>query len=169
MSLQRAFRYQWLKFLRLQDDPRKLAWGMALGVFIGMTPTVPFHTVAALTLATLLGISPVTAFVGIQICNPLTIPPFYLAAYKVGQHLLYSGAPLAAVPQNYTYRDLLHLLWQGGLALQVGGIVIAIPPALVSYFLTLWVVQRYRRRKAQRAANVLALSQNPPPPPGPEA
>jgi uncharacterized protein (DUF2062 family) len=51
----------------------------------------------------------------------------------------------------------------------VGGIVIAVPPALISYFLTLWVVQRYRRRKAQRAADVLALSQNPPSPPGPEA
>jgi uncharacterized protein (DUF2062 family) len=168
MSLKRALRYQWLKFLRLQDDPRKLAWGMALGVFIGMTPTVPFHTVAALTLAPLLRISPVTAFVGIQICNPLTIPPFYLAAYKVGQYLLHQGAPLA-IPETYTYTDLLYLLWQGGLALQVGGVVLAVPPALVSYFLTLWAVQRYRRRKAQRAVIVIPLSQNPPQPPGPEA
>ncbi len=39
---QRALRYHWLKFLRLQDDPRKLAWGMVLGVFVGITPTVPF-------------------------------------------------------------------------------------------------------------------------------
>jgi uncharacterized protein len=168
MALRRALRYQWLKFLRLQDDPRKLAWGMALGVFIGMTPTVPFHTVAALTLAPLLRISPLTAFVGIQICNPLTIPPFYLAAYKVGQYLLYQGAPLA-IPETYTYSDLLYLLWQGGFALQVGGVVLAVPPALISYFLTLWVVQRYRRRKAQRAVSVIPLSPNPPPPPGPEA
>jgi uncharacterized protein (DUF2062 family) len=168
MSFKRALRYQWLKFLRLQDDPQKLAWGMALGVFIGVTPTVPFHTVAALTLAPLLRISPVTAFVGIQICNPLTIPPFYLAAYKVGQYLLYPGMPLA-FPETYTYKILLKLLWQGGLALQVGGIVLAVPPALISYFLTLWVVQRYRQRKAQKAAGVLTLTQNPPPPPGPEA
>ena len=168
MSFRRALRYQWLKFLRLQDDPRQLAWGMALGVFIGVTPTVPFHTVAALTLAPLLRISPVTAFVGIQICNPLTIPPFYLAAYKVGQYLLQQGAPLA-IPETYTYTDLLYLLWQGGLALQVGGVVLGVPPALIAYFLTLWVVQRYRRRKAQRAVSVIPLSQNPPQPPGPEA
>jgi uncharacterized protein (TIGR03546 family) len=168
MSFRRILRYQWLKFLRLQDDPRKLAWGMALGVFIGVTPTVPFHTVAVLTLAPLLRISPVTAFLGIQICNPLTIPPFYLAAYKVGQYLLYNGAPLV-FPEPYTYESLWRLLWQGGLALQVGGIVLAVPPAIISYFLTLWVVQRYRQRKAQRAASVFTLSQNPPPPPGPEA
>jgi hypothetical protein len=48
MTLRRILRYQWLKFLRLQEDPRKLAWGMALGVFIGITPTIPFHLVAAL-------------------------------------------------------------------------------------------------------------------------
>ncbi len=168
MTFRRALKYHWLKFLRLQEDPRKLAWGMALGVFIGVTPTVPFHTVAALTLATLLRLSPVTAFLGIQICNPLTLPAFYLAAYKVGQHLLYKGAPLC-FPEPYTYKSLLHLLWRGGLALQLGGIVLALPPAVISYFLTLWVVQRYRQRKAQKAASVLGLSQNPPSPPGPEA
>jgi uncharacterized protein (DUF2062 family) len=168
MTFRRALRYHWLKFLRLQEDPKKLAWGMALGVFIGVTPTVPFHTVAALTLATLLGISPVTAFLGIQICNPLTLPAFYLAAYKVGQYLLYQGVPLR-FPDPYTYKALLHLLWRGGLALQLGGLVLALPPAVVSYFLTLWVVQRYRQRKAQRAASVPGLSQNHSSPPGPEA
>ena len=54
MSFRRTFRYHWLKFLRLQDDPRKVAWGMALGVFIGVTPTVPFHLVSILFLAPLL-------------------------------------------------------------------------------------------------------------------
>jgi hypothetical protein len=147
MSLRRALRYQWLKFLRLQEDPRKLAGGMALGVFIGITPTVPFHTVAALTLAPLLRLSPVTAFLGIQICNPLTISPLYLAAYNVGKHLLYKRGPLG-FPENYSYQDLLNLLWQGGLALQVGGVALALPPAVISYFLTLWVVQRYRQRRA---------------------
>jgi uncharacterized protein (DUF2062 family) len=168
MTLRRTLRYHWLKFLRLQDDPRKLAWGMALGVFIAFTPTVPFHTVAALSLATLLRVSPVTAFLGIQVCNPLTIPPFYLAAYKVGEHLLYRGQPLV-IPAGYNLEAWLGLLWKGGLALQVGGIVIAIPPAIISYFLTLWIVQRYRQRKARKAAGALNLSQNPPAPSGPEA
>lgn len=168
MSLKRTLRYHWLKFLRLQDDPRKLAWGMALGVFIGVTPTVPFHTVAALFLAALLRVSPVTAYLGIWVMNPVTMAPLYLAAYKVGQFLLYKGAPLT-LPETYTFHTLLDLLWRGGLALQVGGVVIALPPALFSYFLTLWVVQRYRRHKARKAASVLRLSQDSPQPSGPEA
>jgi hypothetical protein len=167
MSFKRFLRYHWLKFLRLQDDPRKLAWGMALGIFVGVTPTVPFHTVTVLTLAPLLRISPVTAFLGIQVCNPLTIPPLYLASYKLGQFLLYPGAPLQ-LPDTYTFANTLDLLWRGGLALQAGGVIIALPPAVAAYFLTLWIIKRYRRLKAQRAAGVLNLSQNHPPAPGSE-
>jgi uncharacterized protein (DUF2062 family) len=168
MALRRVLRYHWLKFLRLQEDPRKLAWGMALGVFIGVTPTIPFHMVGALALATLLRISPVTAFIGIQIGNPLTIGPIYIAAYKVGQFLLYRGNPLV-FPETFSFKAWICVLWQGGVALQVGGVILAIPPAIVAYFLTLWIVQRHHRRKMAKALRVLRLSQNPPQPSGPEA
>jgi uncharacterized protein (DUF2062 family) len=168
MTLRRVLRYHWLRFLRLQENPRKLAWGMALGVFIGFTPTIPFHTVAALSLAALLRVSPVTAFIGIQIGNPLTMGPIYIAAYKIGQFLLYRGQPLV-FPETFSFKAWLNVLWQGGVALQVGGVIIAIPPAVVAYFLTLRIVQRYHRRKAKKALRVLRLSQNPPEPSGPEA
>ena len=161
-------RYHWLKFRRLQEDPRKIAGGMALGVFIGITPTIPFHMVAVLSLAALLRVSPVTAFIGIQIGNPLTMVPIYIVAYKVGQFLLYRGQPLV-FPETFSFKAWIDVLWQGGVALQVGGVILAIPPAIVSYFLTLWFVQRYRRRKAAKALSVLTLSQNPPQPSGPEA
>ncbi len=153
MSLTRTLRYHWLKFLRLQDEPWKLAWGMALGVFIGITPTIPFHTVMVLTLAPLLGISPVAALLGAQIMNPLTIPIIYLAAFKVGHFLLHRGAPLYPF-ETYTIVNSLDLLWRGGLALQLGGVILALPPAVAAYFLTIWVVKRYRRLKALKGARV---------------
>jgi uncharacterized protein (DUF2062 family) len=168
MTLSRTLRYHWLKFLRLQEDPRKLAGGMALGVFIGVTPTIPFHTVMALSLAAYLRVSPVTAFIGIQTGNPLTVVPIYILAYKVGQFLLYHGQPLV-FPETFSFKAWLLVLWQGGLALQVGGAIIAIPPAIVAYFLTLWVVRRYHRRKTQRTRRVLNLPQSPSEPSGPEA
>ncbi len=168
MTISRTIRYQWVKFKRLQGDPRKLAWGMALGVFIGMTPTVPFHTATVLILAPFLGISPVTAYLGIWVMNPVTIAPLYLAAYKVGKILVLQGGPLC-LPATFDVESTLHLLWRGGLALQVGGVAIAIPPAIVSYFLTLWAVQRYRQRKARKAAGVLPFPENPAAPSGPQA
>jgi uncharacterized protein (DUF2062 family) len=159
MTLKRTIRYQWLKFKRLQGDPRKLAWGMALGVFVGLTPTVPFHSVTVLALAPILGISPVTAYIGIWIMNPVTIAPLYLLAYKVGEYLVFRSAPLV-LPAVWNWDSALSLLWRGGLALQVGGVVIAIPPAIISYFLTLWVVQRYRQRQARKADGVFPLPEN---------
>jgi len=167
MTVGRTIRYHWLKFKRLQGDPRKLAWGMALGVFIGITPTVPFHTILALTLAPLLRISMVTTYLGIWVMNPLTMGPLYWAAYKVGKLLLAQHRP--DIPAVLDFQARLHILWHNGLALQLGGVIIALPPAILSYFLTLWVVQRYRQRKAQKIASVLRLSQNPPASSGPEA
>jgi len=168
MTVKRTLRYHWLMFLRLQDDPRRVAWGMALGIFIGFTPTIPFHLISALTLAPLLRVSPVAAVLGTQISNPVTVPFLYLSAFRVGQFFLQRGAPLR-LPETFSIADWLALLWHGGLALQVGGVIIAIPPAVVSYFLTRWIITRYRRFKAQKDARVGNLPQNPPAPPGPEA
>jgi uncharacterized protein len=168
MSVQRTLRYHWLKFLRLQDDPRKLAWGMALGVFVGVTPTIPFHTIAVLTLAPMFRVSVITAVLGIQVSNPLTIPFLYLTAFKAGHFLLLRGAPLR-LPETYTLANSLDLIWRGGLALQVGGVIIAIPPAILSYFLTKWIITRYRRLQTRQVAHVLNLPQNPPAASGPEA
>jgi len=45
------------KIKQLQGDPHHVALGMAIGVFVGVTPTIPFHTVIAVALA--LGALPV--------------------------------------------------------------------------------------------------------------
>jgi uncharacterized protein (DUF2062 family) len=140
---------------------------MALGVFIGVTPTIPFHTVLALSLAPLLRVSVVTAYLGIWISNPLTWVPQYLLAYEVGCWLLFGGEPLY-IPEQVDLAAFLHLLWRGGLALQVGGLVIAVPPAVASYFLTLWVVKRYRQTRARNKSRVGLFSSEHPAASGPE-
>ena len=32
------------RFISLKGEPANIAMGMAIGVFIGVTPTIPFHT-----------------------------------------------------------------------------------------------------------------------------
>lgn len=173
MGLRRTLRYYWLKFKRLQDTPQKLAWGMALGVFIGITPTVPFHTVAVLFLAPLLRVSPVTAVMGIWVMNPVTMGPMYYAAYRVGKLFLFRQTPLN-FPETLDLSSVLTLLWRGGLALQLGGVIIALPPAIIAYFLTLWAVKRYRRVRCElfnrcETNGGPPVPQDNPPAPGPDA
>jgi len=160
MKLRRLLRYHWLILRRQQGDPRKLAWGMALGVFIGITPTIPFHTVMALTLAPLLRASVVAAVIGIQVGNPLTAVPIYLLSYKVGQYVVFSGEALH-IPDHLTLSACLELLWRGGLALLAGGVIIALPPAVLSYFVTLWAIKRVRRRRARELPGNRVLPEDP--------
>ena len=153
MNLKRTLKYHWLKFRRLQGDPKKLALGAALGIFIGVTPTIPFHTFLALSLAPLLRVSVITAYMGIWISNPLTWVPQYLLAYEVGRYIVFRGEPLR-IPAQANLSAFLDLLWRGGLALQVGGLIISLPPAIAAYFFTLWAVKRYRQRRARLLQSV---------------
>lgn len=164
----RKLRYNYLRFRRLKGDPRKLAWGMALGVFIGVTPTIPLHMTLAFALASLFRLSRAAAVMGCWVSNPLTIPLFYYLSFKVGQLLLFHGQPFV-FPDTYSLHKLLYLGWQVNLALQVGGLVIALPPAIIAYLLTYRGIQRYRARNSRKVLRALRLSQNPVPPPGAEA
>ena len=66
---QRTIRYYYLKFIRLKGDPSSLARGVAVGTFIGITPTIPFHTVMTLALAFLLRGSKVAALLATVIVS----------------------------------------------------------------------------------------------------
>ncbi len=168
MTLKRRLRYCWLKFRRLQGNPQKLAWGMALGVFIGMTPTIPFHTVMALTMAPLLRVSPVTAYLGIWVSNPITIVPHYLLCYEIGCLVFLRGECLH-LPKTFDIHSMLHLIWQGGLTLQLGGLILALPSAVIAYFLTLWGIKRYRKGRGGRIPKfVISSSSNHPQASGPQ-
>jgi len=153
MNLTRACKYHWLKFRRLQGDPKRIALGAALGIFIGVTPTIPFHTVLVLSLAPLLRVSVIAAYMGIWVSNPLTWVPQYLLAYGVGSYILFRGEPLR-IPAQANLAAFLDLLWRGGLALQLGGIIISVPPAIAAYFFTLWAIKRYRQRRARLLQSV---------------
>ncbi len=163
MNLRRKIRYCTLRLRRLKGDPRKIAWGMALGVFIGITPTIPFHMISALALAHLLRLSRVAAVMGCWVSNPITIAPLYYFSFKLGKWLLYPNETMT-LPQSIDVRELLHLGWQVNLALQTGGLILAVPPGLATYFLTLWAIRRYRTRKPCQANRALRLSQNSLPP-----
>ncbi|MEJ2430554.1 MAG: DUF2062 domain-containing protein, partial [Deltaproteobacteria bacterium] len=62
-------RYYWQEFCRqlkeLRGKPHEISLGMAIGVFIAVTPTIPFHTVLAVSLAALLRGSKLAAALGV--------------------------------------------------------------------------------------------------------
>ena len=82
-------RYWWQEFIRqlreLRGKPHELSLGIAIGVFVGITPTIPLHTVLAIALAVALRGSKLAAALGVWVANPLTIPIFYYGSYQLGR------------------------------------------------------------------------------------
>ncbi len=133
------------RFKALQGDPHYIALGMGIGIFVGFTPTIPLHTVIALTLAFIFRGSKVAAAIGTWVSNPVTIPVFYLASYKAGRFFLGNISPYVEKHQS-----ILELLESGidvAFAMTVGGIIIGILPGVVAYFITRKIFITIRARK----------------------
>jgi uncharacterized protein (DUF2062 family) len=80
------------RFMQLRGEPRQIALGFSLGLLIGMTPFFGAHILSPLIIASLLGWSKISALIGVQITNVVTIPLIYPLDYWVGTKLL-GGLP----------------------------------------------------------------------------
>jgi uncharacterized protein (DUF2062 family) len=130
--------YWWQEFCRqlkeLRGKPHEISLGMAIGVFIAITPTIPFHTVLAVALAALLRGSKLAAALGVWVSNPLTIPFFYYGSYRLGIFVL--GYPHLVLPADYSVISLMKLGKHVTVAMLHGGVLLGILPGLLAYFLT---------------------------------
>lgn len=132
------------RLLALQGEPHYIAMGMAIGVFVGITPTIPLHTVIAVALAFALRGSKPAAIIGVWVGNPLTVPFFYLGSYKIGVWLLGKSIPFDLKYESVS--ELMKLGMDATLAMVTGGAVLGIVPAVAAYFITLKLFRGLRRR-----------------------
>ncbi len=145
MNYREKIRQLIIRFKELNGDPHYVALGMAIGVFISVTPTIPFHTVLAIFLAFILRGSKAAAAIGVWFSNPLTIPFFYKGSYDLGMSVLGNSAPFST-----EYESILELLKLGAnvtIAMVTGGIILGILPGIAAYFITRKIFIRLRLRK----------------------
>jgi len=133
--LKRKAREFYARFISLKGDPRKIAMGMAIGIFVGVTPTIPFHTVIIVLLIFVFRQNLTAALLGAWITNPVTIPFFYLAEYKLGMFLL-GLQPCGMDLTDYSIDAILRTGWNVFYPLQLGGIILAPFFAVPAYFIT---------------------------------
>lgn len=155
MIFQRQIRYYYLRFIRLRGEPHDLALGMALGIFSGMMPTLPSHTVMAVALAIFFKASKITAALGTWVSNPLNWCILYYLNYKLGAFLLripeqkgLIASVMTAVQSDGESMVVMdQILGAGGLtitAFLVGGLVMGIVSAVPAYFIFLRVFKYIR-------------------------
>ncbi len=155
------YRVRWAfnSLIRLRGSPEAIAWGLALGLFIGMSPTVGFQMMIAVPLATALRGNPAAAAAGVWLTNPFTIPFLYGLNYWIGAKIL--GYHIQETfGGNLTFEMLLqsgnHVWW----SLVLGGIITGGICAAVAYYPTLImvragrasIIRRLERRRARKQA-----------------
>jgi len=142
-----------VRFVRLRGLPEEIAKGVALGIFIGMTPTFGLQMAIALFFAYLLRENRLAAILGVWVTNPVTAPFIYAIEYEMGRILL--GLPRAHLPMEFTVKAYTELGWNVLTPLWLGGTLAGLILGSLSYFLTLrlvpivknWRVPRWPRRK----------------------
>jgi len=146
MTLQKRFRNFYDKFISLQGEPAHVASGLAIGVFVGATPTIPFHTVIIVLLGLVFRQNITAAYLGSWIIsNPLTIPLFYLSQYEIGRFLL--GMERCHFEfADYSLSAVAALGWEIFLPLLTGGILMASLFAVPAFFITRRLIVSIRAR-----------------------
>jgi hypothetical protein len=130
----------------LDVDEFTLARGVAVGLFIGLTPTVGIQTVLMLGASVVLRANFPAAFVASFLNNPLTFPAFYFGFHQLGQVLM------QYLPIRFTSSPGLEdEIFEETTALVVGSLAVAVPVAFIGYFTFLYVWRRFDLHLPARA------------------
>lgn len=131
---------------------RSIAGAFAVGLFFAWVP-VPFQMVLAAALAIYVRVNLPLSVALVWISNPLTMPPLFFFAYRLGAWLL--GRPPGKFHFELSFEWLgsgLHAIWEPFL---LGCFIMGVLSSALGYFVIrgMWrlrIVGHIRRRKEQR-------------------
>lgn len=143
----------------LRDSPHSIALGIAIGVFVGLTPTVGMQMVISTIVSTFCNANRVAAISMVYITNPVTIIPVYSFIYLFGCKVTGTVPKgIRAVLHQINAQDSLigkfSIVVSQGWAIQgplwIGSVIIGLIAAFPSYILVKKMVVRYRERHPRR-------------------
>ena len=127
---------------------RTVARGIAVGVFVGLTPTVGIQTILMLIGCVAIRGNFPAAFVVSWVSNPITLAPLYFGFNELGE-AVFGGI----IGPEVTISGPADKAAVGALYLLLGSLLIAGPAAVASYVAFIWIwrllVMRRRRRSLQ--------------------
>jgi uncharacterized protein (DUF2062 family) len=152
------FRSTFRRLLAIDDPPERTALAFSIGVFIGFSPFLGLHTLAATLIAFLFRFNKIAIYTGTFINNPfLTLVPIIVASYAVGAFVL--GRPLRIPPEGIEllrnphlltgdyYRQLFVRSWNVIEPFAIGSMMLSVVCSLMAYPVTLWALRKHRNRR----------------------
>lgn len=155
---------------KLRSTPKAIAGGLAMGIFIALTPTVGLQFIAVVILATLLGLNRAASIAPIWVTNPVTIAPIYTFNYWVGLQFC-DGPPLGQVSgifvdigkamakmEIWQIKEQMGMMMHIGkeviLPLCIGSIIVGAVCGIATYFASLYLLNvLFNRRKRKQILN----------------
>ena len=140
---------------------RSVPRGVAIGLFVAVIIPV-MHTAIAAILAIPARANVAVAALFTLVVNPLTIPPLYYAAYRIGSWELHHDSslvnPAAAERFSGELSRLLFWIHQASGSIAVGVLTIAIGLAAIGYVgaamtWRFWSQSRWRQRRRNHPAS----------------
>lgn len=139
--------------LMLDDTPHSVALGTAIGMFVGLTPTVGVQMIIVLTIAFLVRplfrFNRVAAVLTVYITNPLTIIPIYWFNYQVGTWFVHSDVTyedfvaIVEFDSHHKWSErALSLVADLGAPLLIGSLVVATISSLLTYPAMRWLIRQ---------------------------
>jgi len=140
-----------LRALRGGVTPRRLAWSLALGMVVGINPSVGLATLLVVLLAWVFGLSRLASLIGVHVVTPLHvllfIPFIELGVYLFRTRKLPMDRKQLAHLSHHPWR-LLHDIWQWEWhALIVWAVVAAIVMPLMAVYLRRALVGFLRKHR----------------------
>jgi uncharacterized protein (DUF2062 family) len=134
------------KILLLDCPPSRIAASAALGVIIGFSPYIGFHTVIAIGLSFILNLPLYPLIVGAYITNPFTFIPIYTVCYKFGE--IVTGRK-AEVPVDFSELTLTSIFTTAKtfiVPLFTGSHLLGLILGAITYILSYYLVKKYKDR-----------------------
>lgn len=140
-----------LRLLRGGVTPRRLAWSLALGIVVGINPSVGLTTLVVVVLAWTLGLNQVASQIGVHAAAPLHLLLF-IPFIQLGVHLFHTRQlPMSRRQMEHLSHHplrLLHEIWQWEWhALIIWGVLAAIAMPLLATYIRRGLVLLMRRHR----------------------
>jgi len=148
-----SFRTLLRKAFLSDDNPRQIALGAAIGIFVACSPFIGLQAWIALPIALMVRANRLSTLGFTLLANPFTMPILYTAEGLLGRYILGITNPLP----SGGFSNLPGFLALGTeilLAILTGFVIIGTVSAVVTYLVTLNIAVVMKRRRMQRQYDV---------------
>jgi len=145
-------RKQLYQVLHLDESPQRTALAFAVGVFIAFSPTYGLHTLMVLFCTWVFRLNFLALMAGAFINNPWTIVPILGATLWTGVQVLGMPPIEPLTWSDVSFASVYRQVSPYFLPFLVGGLVLSLVGAAVSYPVAYWLISKYRVRKAHAPA-----------------